>query len=1109
MTKEIAHNLNATLPVSSIARCVLWRSVPSQSIALWQGRIASCLQGSKWAARFALLIISLTCGFDSRKAYAKTLEDNPGFTPSFTHDIRPLLSDKCFHCHGPDEADRPTDLRLDTQAGVLKAFAGGDFDRSPAWKRIQSADPDEVMPPPEAHKSFTADELSVLKEWMEGGASWSPHWAFVPPKRRAIPTKYGDHPVDAFVRRKLASVELAPRPRATKEKRLRRAKLDLHGLPPTPEELDAFLLDDKPDAWGRVLDRLLSSPRYGERMAVAWLDGARYADTNGYQNDFGRTMWPWRDWVIDSYNRNQPFDQFAIEQLAGDLLPNPTKKQRLATAFNRNNRTVTEAGSIPEEWLVENIVDRVETTSHVFLGLTMGCARCHDHRFDPISQKEFYEFYAFFHSVDEIGVYNEVRGNVGPIVVCPNDKMRARLKELEGDVAQAEQQLKTIMPEVHNAARAWHSNTAAPAPVYASSSVRLDRESFAGVIDGERITDPKEGVSKPSIASAFLGSVANFSGSQRLEYDHLGLPESKQPLTISAWVKRRAGGAIFSKMHDSKAYQGIDGILVEQGRLAIHMISHWPDNAIKVVTENAVPKNQWTLVTVIYDGSKKASGLSVYFGEERQELTTEHDSLSGSLQTDQPVRVGSRSSGGGFNGLIGRFRVFHRELKVAEIRQLIKRDLLTAPASAIDVSKKKDSQNEGSDSGEKLFEINEDWLTQFASLKTAELTRRYNKARIALVSARQELKGYRESIPTCMVMKELPEPRPTYVLERGEYDKPDKSRPVKPDVPSFLGSLPSDRQDRLGLAEWIVSRDNPLTARVAVNRLWGQLFGTGIVKSEENFGVQSDPPSHPELLDWLAVEFMDSGWDVKYLLRLIMSSETYQQSSYATPELYASDPENRLLARGPRRRLDAEFVRDNALSVSGLLNGQIGGPPVRPYQPEGLWKELAGAASDGPYSLSDGEDIYRRTLYTIRKRTVPHPVMSTFDAPSFEICTVKRSTTNTPLQALALLNDLTYVEAAKHLGERMLREAGDDDASRIQYGFRLATSRSPAAEEVDLLHEALGKYRKRYRGDSEAVDLLLTNGQSAVDDSLPPVELAAYASLASLLLNLDETITVE
>lgn len=1021
----------------------------------------------------------------------------------FAYSIRPILSDKCFQCHGPDNETRPTDLRLDTEAGIAEAFGGG-LPRSEAWRRITSEDPDDQMPPPESHKAFTEPERRAVRDWAAAGAAWSPHWAFAAPKRVDPPGRRDRSPIDAFVHNRMKEVDLAPNPPATRETLIRRATFDLHGLPPTLEEIDEFVADDTPDAWERLIDRLLASPRYGERMAVKWLDGARYADTNGYQNDFQRTMWPWRDWVVRSFNANMPFDRFAVEQIAGDLLPGANEQQRLATAFNRNNRTVTEAGSIAEEWMVENVVDRAETTSAVFLGLTMGCARCHDHKFDPISQEEFFEFFAFFNSVDELGVYTETRGNVGPVVRCVGPTEEAEQARLAGLVEAADARVESLKAPAIDGVAAWLRDTRAPARPTPRVSVRLDSAPFSAIGQEEQTVEPGSASEPPEVDDSFLGPVAAFDGSRWLEYADLFLPEQDRPMTASAWVNRRGAGAVLSKMHDSASYRGIDLLFDDQGRLMVHLINSWPSAALKVTTKEASPSGDWSLVTVTYDGSAKAAGVKIFFGLQEQELDVERDSLDGTLHTDQPLRIGRRSNSAAFNGSLAHVRLFDRALSVDEVRDQMLSDLLDAPAA----SEIAEASTCGSDRSNAHAAVDAELLIRYASFASDEASRRYTEASAEAAAARKEATDYEASIPTCMVMKELAEPRPTYVLRRGEYDKADKDRPVSPAIPDFLGDLPEEKHDRLALANWIVSRDNPLTARVVVNRLWGVFFGRAFVKSEENLGVQCDPPTHPDLLDWLAVELMDSGWDVQHVIRLIMTSDTYRQASEGTPEAFAADPENRWLARGPRRRLPAEFVRDSALAVSGLLTKKLGGPSAFPYQPEGLWEELAGGASQGPYTRSDGEDLYRRSLYTYRKRTVPHPTMSTFDAPSFEMCTVKRSTTNTPLQALALLNDVTYVEAARKLGERMIR-SGDGPPERLRFGFRVVTSREPTESELTLLVHALSQQRARYDADPESAERLLEVGEAPADASFATTESAAYATVAGLLLNLDEAITVE
>jgi hypothetical protein len=766
----------------------------------------------------------------------------------FGRDVLPILSENCFQCHGPDEKARKAKLRLDTRDGALKVMTPRNSDESKLILRV-TADPEQgVMPPPKTGRKLTAAQKETLRRWIDEGAEWGKHWAYEAPARPELPAvknkAWGRNGIDAFVRARLEQEGLSPSPDAAKETLIRRVTLDLTGLPPTPAEVDAYLNDTSADAYEKVVDRLLKSPRYGERMAADWLDAARYADTNGYQNDFARTMWPWRDWVIQALNRNQPFDQFAVEQLAGDLLPNPTLEQRIATGFNRNNRTVTEAGSIDEEWRVENAVDRVETTATVFLGLTMGCARCHDHKFDPIAQREFYQFYAFFNSVNEKGVYTEQRGNVPPLIMLPSAEDKEKLKQLDAAIADADRTFR------------------------------------------------------------------------------------------------------------------------ERGR------------------EKSI------------------------------------------------------------------FR----------------------PKSYADL---------------------------IAAKETAD-------------KARKEKSEYEKRVPSVMVMEDTKTPRETFVLKRGRYDQPDKEQKVEPGIATCLPPLPADApRNRLSLAKWLVDPKNPLTARVTVNRYWQHYFGAGLVRTTENFGVQGDLPSHPDLLDWLATEFVRSGWDVKAMQRLIVTSATYRQSSKALAELLHRDPENRLLARGPRFRLPAEAVRDNALAVSGLLVEKLGGPPVKPYQPPGLWEELAGGAGEGPYVQEKGPNLYRRSLYVYRKRTVPHPALSTFDAPSREVCQVKRPRTNTPLQALELLNDVTYVEAARALGQLMLTEGGKTPEERVTFAFRRATARKPRDAELRILLRGLERYRQKFDADTDAARQFLRHGDSPPDTKLDPAELAAYMATASVILNLDETTTKE
>jgi hypothetical protein len=761
----------------------------------------------------------------------------------FDRQIRPILSDNCFACHGPDKARRKADLRLDVRESALKkgtVIVPGKAAESELIERVTSDEPDFRMPPPRTGKRLTAAQVDLLRRWIDEGARWSRHWAFVPPRRPAVPpvrqAGWARNAIDRFIADRLGREGLGPSPEADRTTLIRRLTLDLTGLPPTLAEVDAFLADRSPGAYERVVDRLLASPRYGERMAVEWLDAARFADTHGYHIDSGRDMSRWREWVIAAFNRDLPFDRFTVEQLAGDLLPNATLEQKIASGFNRNHMINFEGGAIPEEYHNAYIVDRVNTTGTVWLGLTVGCAQCHDHKYDPVSQKEYYQLYAFFNNVPEKGLDGQ-KGNAVPVVKAPSRFQQQEIARLAAAIKQCEKALNNLHP--------------------AADAARVRRE----------------------------------------------------------------------------------------------------------------------------------------------------------------------------------------------------------------------------------------------------------KERLAKL--RRQLAALDKQLPTAMVMQEMDRPRDTYLLLRGQYDK--RGPRVAAGVPASLPPLPRGaRADRLGLAQWLVAPDHPLTARVTVNRYWQMYFGTGLVKTAEDFGVQGERPSHPELLDWLATQFVQSGWDVKRLQRLIVTSATYQQSSVATRALLARDPENRLLARMPRLRLHAEFIRDQALAASGLLCGRIGGPSVSPYQPPGLWEELA-SRLDGAnwtaqtYKQSKGKDLYRRTMYTFWKRTSPPPTLVTFDAPDRETCTVRRSRTNTPLQALVLMNDPTYVEAARKLAERLLTEAATP-ADRIALAFRLLTARRPKPGEAAVLARVFAAQLAAYRQDRQAALKLLRVGESPRNEKLDVAELAAWTTVASVILNLDETV---
>lgn len=938
----------------------------------------------------------------------------------YDREIRPILSDKCYACHGPDAANRKANLRLDVESEARPKFGE-------VLKRITSTSPVKRMPPAYAGRDKLSDkEIGAIEQWVRQGAPWQSHWSFVPPTRDRSAT------VDALIRRHLAQAGLKPAPEADRHTLIRRVTLDLTGLPPTPEEVDAFVRDGD---YERVVDRLLASPRYAERMAIRWLEAARYADTNGYQSDGPRDMWRWRDWVIDAFDRNMPFDRFTIEQIAGDLLPNRTLSQQIATAFNRNHRTSAEGGIVDEEFRSEYVSDRTETTSTVWLGLTTGCARCHDHKYDPIKQRDYYSFYAFFNNVPEKGFVYDF-GNERPYVKAPLPDQAARLADLDRRI----DALRARAREHEKGARATGDD------FYIKDGL-VFRYAAARSFDG------KQSFEAPGKDTA------------RFNY--------RDPFTFSAWVTPRTlNGAILSRAEDYFEGSG-HALYLLDGKLRLHVIFRWTDLGMRVESAEPLKPGERRHVLVTYDGSMQAAGVRMYVDGAPVAMKILFDQCIWPIDVRQPLRLGA---GGGmnFNGTLEDVRVYNRALSSEEASTVP----LVGPVLP----------NPESDAARVRMRLA--WLERNPPLDSAELAR--------LEAERKKLD---DSIPTVMVMEERPIVRPTFVLKRGAYDAP--GEPVSPAVPSFLPPLPGGApRNRLGLARWLVDRGNPLTARVAVNRYWQMLFGTGLVKTVEDFGSQGESPAYRDVLDWLAVEFMDSGWDVKHTLKTIVMSAAYRQSSKVSPELLARDPENRLLARGPRIRLAPEMVRDQALAVSGLLVDKVGGPSVKPYQPAGLWQELSSGGRG--YVEDKGEGLYRRSLYSYWKRTVAPPSMVNFDSPNRETCVVRETRTNTPLQALDLMNNVTYVEAARKLAERMIA-AGPGAAARINRGYRLMLGREARAAERDVLARALAKFDAAYQKDPNSAAALLKVGASPAAGE--PVELAAWTGIASLLLNLDEAVT--
>ncbi len=1015
----------------------------------------------------------------------------------FNRDVRPILSDVCFACHGPDKAKRKGDLRLDTEQGAFADRGGyaplvpGRPDRSELYRRITADEAEGKMPPPRSGRKLTERQVDLLRRWIEQGAKWQQHWAFIPPRRPPPPrvkdTGWPRNGIDAFVLERLEREGLSPSPEADRVTLLRRATLDLTGLPPTPGEVDDFLADRSPGAYERAIDRLLASPRYGERWAVLWLDAARYADTNGYQSDGERFMWRWRDWVIAAFNANMPFDQLTIEQLAGDLLPSGTLEQRIATGFNRNHRGNAEGGIIPEEYAVEYVVDRVDTTATVWLGLTLGCARCHSHKYDPFSQKEFYQLFAFFNNVPERGKAIKY-GNSPPMIKAPTRAQRERFKALEGRLGAAERAFEKLRPDLSAAQARWEGGLPA-SPAVAWTFTEGLRAHFA--LDGDSantgtgpVGEVRDGT--PVYVRGPAGLAADLNGRRFVDAGDVGDFGFYDKFSLAAWVYPRGPqGGILSRMADTDRAEGYS-LHLQDGRLQLNLVKRWLDDALRVETVRRLEPGRWHHVAATYDGSRVAGGVRIYVDGRPEPLRVNLDDLNQSFETKEPFRIGA---GGGqenrFRGAVADVRVYGDCLSPEEVELVATPDAITALV-AVPAGKR---------TGPQSRKLGAYFLGHHAPAHV-------RAAWQALAGLRAERDRLVESFPTTMVMEELPRPRDAFVLTRGEYDKPGEK--VLADVPAVFPRLPEGvKKDRLGLARWLVDGRHPLTARVTVNRAWQAFFGTGLVKTAEDFGLQGESPSHPELLDWLAIEFA-RGWDVKAMHRRIVTSATYRQSSRVGRQLLLRDPENRLLARGPRLRLSAEMIRDQALSAGGLLVERLGGPSVRPYQPKGLWEELAGT----PYKQDEGESLYRRSLYTFWKRTVSPPSMLTFDATQREACTVKRSRTNTPLQALTLMNDATFVEAARALAARVLREGRSPD-ERLVRGFRLATARPPRPAELSVLRAGLDHHLAHYRGDRAAARALVSVGESRPDARLDVAELAAYTTVMGLLLNLDEVISKE
>lgn len=1007
----------------------------------------------------------------------------------FNRDIRPILSNSCFQCHGPDSAKREAGLRLDQrEAAVAQTTSGvkpivpGDHAASEIISRILSDDPDLKMPPPESGKTVTPEQLATLKRWVSEGAEYEAHWSFLPIQRPAVPAVKNDSrvrtPIDQFLQARLEKEGLSLADDADRVTLIRRVTFDLTGLPPTPAEVEAFVTDPAPDAYSKVVDRLLASPRYGEHMARYWLDAARYGDTHGLHLDNERSLWPYREWVINAYNNNLPFDQFTIDQLAGDLLPAPTLDQRVATGFNRCNVTTSEGGAIDAEWYVRYAIDRTDAVGTVWMGLTLTCASCHDHKFDPISQKEFYSLYAFFNSLSD----RAMDGNAllpPPVLKLPTADQEARMAELNKEIATLKQQLVQMRKETP------YVEPSLDAPADALTVTRRDYIWIDDVLPPGAQPQSNTGSWKFITAAegpVLAGNLASTRTSEGL--DQHFFTGASSPLAVGE------GDELFAYVYLDPANPPKTIMLQFNDGAWEHRV-YFGEDAIPYGKAGTVghrhggplpPVGQWTRISVNAQHVGLASGSKLNGWAFTQ--------FDGTVYWDKAgIRTLTLQNGESFTSLLA-WENYQKQQK--------------KPALPDNIAKliKIESDKRNANQQKQIVE----YFVEYVHPETRQLFEPLNGQ---IAKLQSEIDSVEKQIPATLVSEDMAQPREAFVLIRGAYDKPGEK--VTRATPAALPPMPEDLpRNRLGLARWLVSREHPLTSRVTVNRIWQQVFGIGIVKSSNDFGSQAEWPTHPELLDWLASEFMESGWDQKKFLKLIVMSQAYRQSSKVTPALYAKDPENLWLGRGPRFRLDAETIRDSVLFTSGLLVERKGGKSVRPYQPSGIWEPVAFQSSNTrTYTPDQGESLFRRSLYTFWKRTAPPPSMTTFDAPSRETCTVRRARTNTPLQALALMNDDQYVEAARHLAGQMISQGGETAAERLNFACLRVLSRNAKADELAVLERVLEKQLEIYRADSKAAEELLNVGTLPKPGQMEAPELAAYTMVANLMLNLDAAITKE
>jgi hypothetical protein len=1069
-----------------------------------------------------LALLFNSCGWNAPAEVEVALKQTPDVI-DFNYHVKPILSDKCFACHGPDTNNQKSDLRLDLAESALSAHGESETlaiipgrpGASNLIKRILSENPSEKMPPPESNLSLSIKEIAILAKWIEQGAEYKPHWSFIKPKKEKLPqigkTEWVNNGIDYFVYNKLQMEKLKPSVMASKETLIRRLSFDLTGLPPGLEEISNFVSDTSANAYENLVDRLLQSPAYGERMAADWMDVARYSESDGYLDDKHRDFSAYRDWVIKAFNNNMSYKEFATLQLAGDLMPNPTKESVLATTFNRLHKKNSEAGIIFEEFRVEYVADRVLSVGKAFMGLSMECAKCHDHKYDPISQKNYYEMSAFFNSTNEFGSAVYGPGQVaGPSLLLTDEESDKVLAFVDSNINKAEAQLKSLNSLVPKDFERWSLNPAiirkSVEKGYSSSlSAYYPFDSFVEKGDKKYVSPNKVVNSQAAVINEPVIKKGDKNNGVFLnDFTSISLPtkmgwfDQTDPFTVSLSVypdTQYDDAALFYHCEDLRL--GLKGysMFLENNRPKFIMAFSWPTNAIQIKAKQDIPEKEWTNIAVTYDGLGKGSGLHMYLNGKEIAVEIEIDHLYKSILFQPDLHTY------GFNGFGMGIRNHMKTFIKGGIDEL---KIHNTELSALEVGYSYDSilpeeiikNTTGSKHRAQL-------LSHFMMRESHEL----NSVKERIRELNREKNQILDTIQEIMVMGDLPKPRSTYILERGVYDA--QGEEVFPDVPEavlpFGDNLP---RNRLGLATWLFDKNNPLTARVFVNRLWQMHFGSGLVPSSDDFGNQGNLPSHPKLLDWLAIEFVASGWDIKAMNKLIVMSATYQQSSMLTPKLEERDKENMLLARGPSFRMTAEMIRDNALTISGLLSSKIGGPSVYPYQPDGLWDEISNKSWRYKYLQEPGEGLYRRSLYTIWKRTSAPPSMMIFDVGERGVCTVKRRQTSTPLQALVLLNDPQFLEASRVVAENLISDYGGDVDLQLQKAYVLCTGRNPNRTELGVLTKFHNEELERFSGASEDALAYVSIGSSKVKAGLDPVRLAALATVVNSVMNTFEGYTI-